>query len=294
MLVKNKFYTAKNDAVFKSIFCNKNDTFLLKELLERCLKKKIEIIKLYPPEVIKKNIYVKGKTLDVLAKADGKIINIEVNSGYYDGMHQRNFGYICEKYGEAIKVGENYADMGDIIQINFTWGLPSKYETVEKYELISLDTKNKYVDNFAIYEFNMDKIKKLWYSGNKEYEFLAILDCDEYELEKVENGDRYMSEFKKKVEDLNDNMEFKQFLSQEEDERKRINTFKFLARKEGLEEGKKEGMKQGMKEGMKDSIKEGMKEGKIEVIKNLINMKMSLEDISKATGFSLEEIEKIK
>ena len=33
----------------------------------------------------------------------------------------------------------------------------------------------------------MDKIKELWYSGDKEYEFLAIFDFDKEELKKVGN-----------------------------------------------------------------------------------------------------------
>ena len=48
--VDDKFYTAKNDNVFKSIFCDENNTFLLKTLIERCLRVKIEIIELHLPE----------------------------------------------------------------------------------------------------------------------------------------------------------------------------------------------------------------------------------------------------
>ena len=37
---EKKFYTAKYDRVFKTIFCNEDDPTLLKELLERILKQK--------------------------------------------------------------------------------------------------------------------------------------------------------------------------------------------------------------------------------------------------------------
>ena len=36
---EKKFYTAKYDRVFKTIFCNEDDPTLLKELLERILKR---------------------------------------------------------------------------------------------------------------------------------------------------------------------------------------------------------------------------------------------------------------
>ena len=60
-----------------------------------------------------------------------------------------------------------------------------------------------------------------------------------------------MSEFKKKVKELNDDYEFKQFLTQEEDE------------------------------------------NNIKIAKNLLNMNMSLENISKVTGLKINEIKAI-
>ena len=58
----------------------------------------------------------------------------------------------------------------------------------------------------------------------------------------------------------------------------------------GLENGKEEGIKEGRKEGMK----EGIEEGTISIAKKLLEMNMKIEDISKATGLSISEIEKIK
>ncbi len=112
----------------------------------------------------------------------------------------------------------------------------------------------------------MDKIKELWYSGDKEYEFLAIFDFDKEELKKVGSGDKYMTEFKKKVESLNNNKRYKEFLSAEEDMRKTNNTFKEI----------------------------GALEEKRHIEKNLLNMKMSLKDISIATGLTEEEIHKLQ
>lgn len=272
--IDNKFYTAKNDNVFKAIFCDENDTFLLKTLIERCLKTKIELIEIHSPEKIKENIYVKGQRLDVLVKADNKLINIEVNSGYYEALHRKSFGYIGGKYSEEVKVGESYLDMGDIIQINFTWELPKKYPILGEYPSIDVKTGIQFVDNFNIYEYNMDKIKELWYSGDKEYEFLAIFDFDKEELKKVGSSDKYMTEFKKKVESLNNNKRYKEFLSAEEDMRKTNNTFKEIGRREGAEIG--------------------ALEEKIQIAKNLLKEKVDMKIISKSTGLSLEKIEKLK
>lgn len=271
---KDKFFTAKNDNVFKAIFCNENNTFLLKTLIERCLKIKIEIIEIHAPEKIKENIYVKGQILDVLVKVDNRLINIEVNSGFYDGVHRRNFGYAGSKYSEEVKIGENYLDMNEVIQINFTWGLPRKYLILGEYLLVDKKTEIKFVDNFSIFEYNMDKIRELWYSGDKEYEFLAILDFNKEELKKIGKGDEYMSEFKKKIESLNDNREYKEFLTAEEDMKKTNNTFKEIGRREGFEDGK---------------VLE-----KIEIAKKLFKENIDEQIISKVTGLSMEKIRDLK
>ena len=102
-----KFYTAKIDAMFKAIFCNSENTNLLKGLIEKCLEEKIEVIEIKSPEVVKKNIYEKGKVLDVLVYAGDRYINIEINSSYYNGVHRKNSAYIFNKYAEALKVGED-------------------------------------------------------------------------------------------------------------------------------------------------------------------------------------------
>ena len=51
-----------------------------------------------------------------------------------------------------------------------------------------------------------------------------------------------------------------------------------------MEEGRAEGRKEGRAEGRKEGLVEGLAKGRAEVARNLLNMGMSVEDISKATG----------
>ena len=75
-----------------------------------------------------------------------------------------------------------------------------------------------------------------------------------------------------------------------------------LGRKEGMDEGislgRKAGIDEGRKEGMDEGIslgrKEGIDEGRHELIMSMIKNQMSDELISKVTGLSIEEINKIK
>ena len=42
-ITKKKFYKAKNDSMFKAIFCNENNRDLLERLIEDTLKMKVKI-----------------------------------------------------------------------------------------------------------------------------------------------------------------------------------------------------------------------------------------------------------
>ena len=84
------------------------------------------------------------------------------------------------------------------------------------------------------------------------------------------SGDKYMTEFKKKVESLNNNARYKEFLSAEEDAKKTNNTFKEIGRREGVEERN------------------------IESARNLLKKNMNIQDISEVTGLLVGEIEKLK
>ena len=54
-------------------------------------------------------------------------------------------------------------------------------------------------------------------------------------------------------------------------------------------------IKEGIQKGIEKGKKEGKKEEKIEIARNLIKLNIiSVEDISKTTGLSIEEIEKLK
>ena len=79
-----------------------------------------------------------------------------------------------------------------------------------------------------------------------------------------------------------------------EDEEKRreymlLKSFEMDARRAGIQEGIPAGIAQGRSEG----IAQGSYQAKLETAKNLIDIGLSTENISKATGLSCEEIEEL-
>ena len=246
-----KFYKGYIDAVFKAVFCKNTNKELLKWLLKRCLKEEVEIIKVLPPEIIKPNIYVRNKTLDVLVKLKGKLTNIEVNSGYYAGLHERNAAFIFSKYSEETKVGESYSNMIDVIQINFTRGLSNKYPSLSIYTLTDVKTEINYINNLKIFEYNVDKIFDECYNkNNKKFNFVAMLDSNKQELKKICEGDKMMEKFESEINKLNEDAEFTTWLSAEEDARKVNNTLIVNAIDEGKKQKSLETAEKLLSEGM--------------------------------------------
>lgn len=275
----DKFYSCKYDRAFKEVFLKERNKDLLKVLLESILKLKIKGIKLIPNELNEENLLVRRKTLDALIETDIGKIGIEVNSNNRPYVHLRNMAYICDLYASYTLSGEKYTDKVDIIQINLSYELGINHKKLSIYKIMD-DEENLYVNNFKIYEINMDYYLKLWYDKNekeiKENEYLVMLGLDKEELEafskkiKNEKVEKYMSEIKK----LNGKTVFKRFISYEQDK-------EFIKNSE-LSEAKDEG------------IKEGSYDKQIEIAKNLLNENMDIKTISKVTGLSIENINKLK
>ena len=90
------------------------------------------------------------------------------------------------------------------------------------------------------------------------------------QLDKICKGDEYMELFEKEVKRLNKDQKFTEFMSAEEEAKKLTNTL--------IEEAKDL----------------GVEETTLKIAKNLLNQDVPLDNISKATGLSIAEIEALK
>ena len=282
------FYTAKNDKVFKTIMADEDNKKMLIKFLERILNKKIEELTYLKNELTINYPLEKRKTVDVLVKTEDLYIHLELNNGYNDYLHMRNFCYFTNIYSKKTKAGRNYNLKEIFIQINFTYKniiksrldknkILEDKELLRIYKVMDKDLKT-YIENLEIWEFNMDRIMQIWYDNNEseieKYKHLIMLDSNLDELEKLSKGDDLVEEFKEEIKELNENETYTSWLTPEEDAEFILNTEKSISYDEGLEKGKKN--------------------KQIEIAKNLLKTNLIFEDISKATGLSIEELEKIK
>ena len=165
------------------------------------------------------------------------------------------------------------------MHVNLTWGLGAEEDVMTKYMIMSENGK-LFVKNFIIYEINMDYYNKLWYSKNedeiKKNQYMIMLDLDKKELKNMPK-DKIVDKYITNVTIVNDDLEFQKYMS-EEDKKKIQNSLLSEARENGINDG----------------ISKGVSQEKISIAKNLLSMNKPIEDISKATGLSVEEINKLR
>ena len=272
-----KFYNLTNYKMFKAVFSKEKNRDLLEELLYEATNKRFKIISLEMTEVPKENIHKKGKILDIIAKTEnGKIVNIELNNSEADYLNRRNASYIFNLYNQKLQTCETYQNMGMFIQINLTNG--KKDVPIDGYYTL-YDKKNNrtFIDNFEIYEINLQKAKEAWYNKPRGKKILPLIACDEEELDSA-IGDGYVERVQKEVKYLNTDSEFVRFMSEEDEERLYTNSLK----------------QQYMEAGLKEGIEQGLNQRNIEIAKNMLKENININTISKVTELSIEEIENLK
>ena len=224
------------------------------------------------------NLSVRRKRQDILLTTNKGLIDIEMNACVKDYLHTRNMAYLCDNYSHYTLVGEEYTEKVQIIQINFTYGLGKKDKRIVRKYYNQDEEQKKFVKNFVIYEYNMDKIMEFWYSKDKEkieeYKYFIMLDLKPNDLQELSKRDKVVEEYKMNVEIINRDVRFREYMSEEEDRRKCFNSEMSLARKEGLKEGKNE--------------------ANIETAKKMLAKGKSLEEIAEFTDLSLMEIKKLQ
>ena len=127
----------------------------------------------------------------------------------------------------------------------------------------------EYIKNLTIYEINMDKYKEILYNGDEEQleenKYLIMLDMDKEELNKLKK-DKVVEEYMEKIERLNQNPMFINWITKEKDEEMIKNT----------------------------QIRRAKDTGKRELVNTMLKNGASIEQISKLTDLSIDEITQIK
>ena len=299
------------DKVFKGVLTSKEARGYLVSLISNITGIKKEDIK--DNLVFKNNeqkitgVSEKKKITDMIIDIKDFIINLEMNKEYYEGLINRNHGYISKIRESLVLEGESYVDTPKIIQINFdyfNYYRPDK-RVVIKFEMKD-DTGIKEGVDVESYHVILPNAKEKYYNeGNKEElvkELVIMMTEKNEELERLIKDNMELRKVGEKIVEISNDERLQGWYDEEEHQRRVRNSLVASAIKEGWNQGKADGLKEGKAEGIKEGIKEGKAEGleegasnkQKEIAKNLLKEGVDKKIISSSTGLSIDEIEKLK
>ena len=157
-----KFYTLKNDLVFKNVFFRNSDLF--KWLINRTLintNYQINNISFLNCELTKDRLYIKSKIVDIITEDldNNYLYNIELNSIFDDEIIKRNYVYQCAQIANIVHVSKNFnKELKPVIQINYNFkSIINEKEFFNRVTDMNINTKQTYPFFKEIINIDIDK-----------------------------------------------------------------------------------------------------------------------------------------
>ncbi|MBF0408702.1 MAG: PD-(D/E)XK nuclease family transposase [Candidatus Riflebacteria bacterium] len=278
-MVQNKSRINRmNDYFFKRIFGSEENKDILLSFLNSILapdgKNQLTCIELLNREIDPEFIFDKSARLDILGKTNSnELIDIEVQVCNEGDNDSRPLFYWAKLFSGQLKSGSHYQDLKRTIVIavlNHSF-IKTHENYHSSYQIYDVNSQHVLTDLLSIHFLELPKMRTLqkkprtllekWlmYLCNTEGEAMDAIAENEPQIQKALTCE----EIFQKVE--------KDRLNYEMREKALLDYSSALASAE----------------------QRGKNEGKVETAKNLLSMNLSLEDVAKATGLSIEEIRKL-
>ena len=259
------------------------------------------------------NENLKESIIDVKAKTkDGKKVLVEIQLVGNNNFIKRILYYIARNIASELKESDLYIGISQMISISFiNFNLDIGSETDIKREhkcftFADINNPSLRLDDFQIHFIEIKRFAEILknasmdkYNSNNLLSWIDFFTTKDLEkdINKLIGGNTIMS----KVID-----NYKRFVADEKEMSAYNERDTFLygqaamlqyERAEGKKEGIEIGFQQGIEKGIKEGIEQGIEKGEINKAKtialNLKNINMSIGDISKITGLTIEEIEEL-
>ena len=280
----NKKLKPTNDYVFKKIFGSIGSEDITREFIKCATGMNFECINLDTTPILEKDLIDK-KTgiLDVKVVAD-KINNIDIEMQVVKSEHiaERILFYWSKMYNKTIRKGYGYEKGQKVICILVADFKLNNLTEVNKFytrwKIMEENyTKLNFTDKLYIVIIELEKIKDIKETENKELLNWCKFIKNPEEMEGEEMKNKYIKKAKEKLDEINQNEEERRLA----EIRERTIRDEMAIRDSGYIDGKNDG------------IKEGILERNKEIIKQMLKYNMSIENIIKITNLSKKEIESL-
>jgi len=286
-MIEAKIMKLVSDSIFKSVMsninCRKALCLFISEVCNINYKDLIDNIFVTNSEHMIIKINEKRKRSDLIVESGNYVFILEVNKGhYYDGLFVKNYCYANEVNLRSIEIGMDYSKSKEIYLINI-----DEFDSFNCNSLVvdfpRYNKENNVLERINIHDKhvileNVDKDDYTKYS-DIFIKLIKIMTCDEKsKLLELSKGDDILENVTKKIIDLQEEVNTIGLYDYEERQQMILNTVKSSALNEGHQQGHKQG------------LSEGSKKTQNSIAKNLLKLGMRIEEISKATGLSINQI----
>ena len=276
---EGKVIPASNDLVIKALFTAIEAREYLVEIIHHVTKlpfnELIECLTLINNEFFKESMMEKHLIADLMYNYKKAIINIEAQNATSKNSDEKNAKYF---YKSALLATE-------VHQIILNFDKVYGDDVVTEFTCKSEDGKYEKESSKKIYEISLPNVVEKYYNKEKLSDFerrlLMLTVTSRKELYKIAGKEKDMIKMADKLVELSE--------------------YEGLVEPYNFIEWEREVTKSACEEEMEREIAKATekaenaeKNAKLETAKNLLNMNMSMENISKVTGLSIKEIENIK
>ena len=280
-----------SDSMFKTMINNESRMeyicYLISALFDEDYNEVLNNTTFIKTELDKVKKEESKKTVDLLCKIKGKIINVEVNNNTSKSSLERNLAYMFSLYHGDMKEGSKYR-FNSIVQVNLNnFRFSGKKDVLEECYITNIRKLPKDINDFDIYSnkiriinIYLPNINKKEYNKLKLYEKLLLIfnENDEGLLNDLSEGDEIMEKYVKESKEASEKDEVIGMYNEEIHKEKlrlaEIDEFRELGHEEGL--------------------KEGTQKTKEETAKKMLQEGIDISIISRCTDLSIKEVEKLK
>jgi len=223
----------------------------------------------------------KNKYLDLIVEYKDEKIILELNNNY-SGFYTRNILYATNvllnnyQISDERSISDYYQKIVRVILVNLNW-FKSKTngKTIRGKQIYSIPYSDLEPDGYLlkIINVNLDYFDKLCYDdvseSDKLYKLLTIK--SKKELMEIRKKEKLLEYYSDKLIDLSSNEKYKEVVMDKRVEKNIEKQTAYLV-------------------GKNDGIEEGIEQNQKEMIKKMLDEKISLETISRCVGLTVKEI----
>ena len=287
--MKRELLSKTNDKVFKEIFTrNKSCMADFLKCILNIPDEEFEDLEFLDTHTRKGSALDGEYILDIKVKTKSHVIDVEMQVKRSPIMEQRIIVYLANMVKDQSCEGFKYKDIKKSVSIIIAaeHNLTNDNRYFHKYNMRDEKDNSVFTD---LLEVDLLELKKLPQAddGTNLWDWLRFIKTNnEEEMEMLAHENPEIEKAYDALQDLSND----EAIRHEAQQREMYLQNEMAINEERYEQGIKKGKEQGIKEGKE----QGLKESKIEIAKNLLGINLPLEQISAATGLSVDEIKKLK